>query len=58
MSAFSQLASKLAAQGVKNPQGAAYSIGVKAHGKSAMSEAAAKKESVQAVLRQRRGKGK
>jgi hypothetical protein len=56
MSAFSQLAGKLAAQGVKNPGGLAYTIGAKKYGKSTMAQASAKKESVQAVLRQRRGR--
>ena len=56
MSAFSQLASKLAAQGVKNPGGLAYTIGAKKYGAGNMQEAAQKKESVQAVLRQRRGR--
>ena len=56
MSAFAQLASRLAAQGVKNPGGLAYSIGAKKYGAGNMQQAAAKKESVQAVLRQRRGK--
>lgn len=56
MSAFSQLASKLAAQGATNPGGLAYTIGAKKFSKGTMSEAAAKKESVQAVLRKRRGK--
>ena len=55
MSAFSQLASKLAAQGVKNPGGLAYTIGARKYGKGTMNEAAQKKESVKAVLRQRRG---
>lgn len=55
MSAFSQLASKLAAQGVNNPGGLAASIGNKKYGAPAMQQAAQKKESVQAVLRQRRG---
>lgn len=56
MSAFSQLASRLASQGVNNPGGLAASIGRKKYGASTFNEAAAKKESVQAVLRKRRGK--
>ena len=55
MSAFAQLASKLAAQGAKNPGALAASIGDKKFGPSNMAQAAAKRESVQAVLRQRRG---
>jgi hypothetical protein len=55
MSAFAALASKLASQGVKNPGGLAYSIGAKKYGAGTMATAAAKKESVQSVLRQRRG---
>lgn len=54
MSAFDALAAKLAKRpGVRDPKGLAYSIGVKANGKSAMTQAAANKESVQAVLRKR-----
>lgn len=56
MSAFNQLKAKLAAQGVRNPGGAAYAIGAKKYGAATMHQAAAKKESVQAVLRQRRGR--
>lgn len=56
MSAFDRLAAKLAAQGAQNPRGLAYSIGAKKYGKSTMAEAAAKKQSVQAVLRKRRRK--
>ena len=56
MSAFDALAAKLASQGASNPRGLAASIGRKKYGASTMSEASAKKESVQAVLRQRRGK--
>jgi hypothetical protein len=54
MSAFDQLAAKLAAQGAQNPRGLAYSIGAKKYGKATMNEAAAKKQSVQAVLRKKR----
>ena len=57
MSAFDQLASKLAAQGVKNPRGAAYSIGAKKYGKATMAEAAQRRESVKTVLRKRRRAG-
>lgn len=56
MSAFNQLKAKLAAQGVKNPGGLAYTIGAKKYGSGTMHQAAAQKESVQAVLRQRRGR--
>jgi hypothetical protein len=57
MSAFSQLAAKLSQQkGVTDPGGLAASIGRKKFGGATFNEAAAKKESVQAVLRQRRGK--
>jgi len=57
MSAFDTLAAKLAGQkGVTNPRALAASIGRKKYGASTMSQASAKKESVQAVLRQRRGK--
>lgn len=55
MSAFNQLKAKLAAQGASNPGGLAASIGRKKYG-ATFNEAAAKKESVQAVLRQRRKK--
>jgi hypothetical protein len=59
MSAFDALAAKLAQQkGVTNPGGLAAAIGNKKYGQPAMSQAAASKESVQAVLRQRRGRGK
>jgi hypothetical protein len=54
VSAFNQLKAKLAAQGASNPGGLAYSIGAKKYGAGTMHQAAAKKESVQAVLRQRR----
>jgi len=54
MSAFNQLASKLAARGVRNPRGLAYSIGAKKYGRKTMAQAAANKESVQSVLRKRR----
>lgn len=54
MSAFDRLASKLAAQGAKNPRALAYSIGAKKYGKSTMNEAAQKGESVKTVLRKRR----
>lgn len=56
MSAFAALASKLAAQGVKNPGAVAYSAGAKKYGASTMNQAATQKESVQSVLRKRRGK--
>lgn len=56
MSAFDALASKLASQGVKNPGGLAASIGDKKYGSGTMNQAAAQKESVQSVLRKRRGK--
>ena len=54
MSAFDQLAAKLAAQGAKNPRAMAYSIGANKYGKATMNEAASKRESVQTVLRKRR----
>lgn len=55
MSAFSQLAAKLAGQkGVTNPAGLAAYEGRQKYGASAMGQAAANKESVQAVLRKRR----
>lgn len=55
MSAFDQLAAKLSQQkGVTDPKGLAASIGRKRYGAQAMSQAAANKESVQAVLRKRR----
>ena len=57
MSAFDRLAAKLAAQGASSPRGLAYSIGAKKYGKATMNEAAAKKQSVQTVLRKRRRKG-
>jgi hypothetical protein len=56
VSAFSQLAGKLAAQGVKSPGGLAATIGRNKYGSNTMAQASAKKESVQAVLRQRRGR--
>lgn len=57
MSAFDQLKAKLAARpGVTNPGALAASIGRKKYGAGTFNEAAAKKESVKAVLRQRRGK--
>ena len=56
MSAFNQLKAKLASQGASNPGGLAAYIGDKKYGAKTMGEASAKKESVQAVLRQRRGK--
>jgi hypothetical protein len=56
VSAFNALKAKLAAQGASNPGGLAYSIGAKKYGAATMGEASAKKESVQAVLRQRRGR--
>lgn len=57
MSAFSQLAAKLSQQkGVTDPGGLAASIGRKKYSPGTMQEAAAKKESVQSVLRQRRAK--
>jgi len=57
MSAFDALAAKLASRpGVTNPRALAASIGDRKYGKATMGQAAAKKESVQAVLRQRRGK--
>jgi hypothetical protein len=55
MSAFAQLASKLASQGVKSPGGLAASIGNQKYGASTMQQAAAQKQSVQSVLRARRG---
>jgi hypothetical protein len=58
MSAFNQLAAKLAAQGAKSPGGLAATIGRNKFGAAPMEQAAAKKESVQAVLRQRRGRSK
>jgi hypothetical protein len=57
VSAFNRLASKLAAQGVKNPRGLAYTIGAKKYSPALMREAAANKESVKSVLRRRAGKG-
>ena len=57
MSAFDQLAAKLASRpGVTNPRALAASIGDKKYGAKTMGQASAQKESVQAVLRQRRGK--
>lgn len=57
MSAFDQLAAKLAQRpGVTNPRALAASIGDRKYGKSTMATAAANKESVQSVLRKRRGK--
>jgi hypothetical protein len=57
MSAFSQLAAKLSQQkGVTNPGALAASIGAKKFSRPVMQDAATQKESVQAVLRQRRGK--
>ena len=57
MSAFDQLKAKLAARpGVTDPGALAASIGRKKYGAGTFNEAAAKKESVKAVLRQRRGK--
>lgn len=57
MSAFDALAAKLAGQkGVTNPRALAASIGRAKYGSNTMAQASAKKESVQAVLRQRRGK--
>jgi hypothetical protein len=56
MSAFDALKAKLAQRpGVTNPGALAASIGRKRYGAATFNEAAAKKESVQAVLRQRRG---
>lgn len=55
MSAFDALAARLAGQkGVTNPRALAASIGDRKYGASNMSQAAANKESVQAVLRKRR----
>lgn len=55
MSAFQQLASKLAQRpGVTNPDALAAYIGRKKYGGGTMAQASAKKESVQAVLKQRR----
>lgn len=57
MSAFDQLAGKLAGQkGVTNPRALAAYIGRKKYGASTMAQASAKKESVQSVLKNRRGK--
>jgi hypothetical protein len=56
MSAFNQLAAKLAAQGVRNPRGLAATIGRRKYGAATFNEAAAKKESVQTVLRKRRSR--
>ena len=57
MSAFDALAAKLASRpGVTNPRALAASIGDKKYSRPVMQQAAAKKESVQAVLRQRRGR--
>jgi hypothetical protein len=55
VSAFDRLASKLAAQGVRNPRGLAYTIGARKYGKKTMAQAAANKVSVQTVLRRRAG---
>jgi hypothetical protein len=56
-SAFDALAAKLAQKpGVTNPRGLAASIGRNKYGSNTMAQASAKKESVQAVLRQRRGR--
>lgn len=55
MSAFNQLAAKLASRpGVTNPRALAAYIGREKYGPGTMAEASAKKESVKAVLRQRR----
>lgn len=59
MSAFDQLKAKLAARpGVTNPGALAAYIGAKKYGEGTMHQAAAQHESVKAVLRQRRARGK
>ena len=51
MSAFAQLAQKLAAQGVQNPGGLAYSIGKKKYGASTMAKAASRGVSAKSVAK-------
>ncbi len=51
---FAALASKLAAQGIKNPGGLAYTIGARKFGKKTMGQAAARGVSAASVAKGRK----